>query len=101
MKTFSQLGIEPPIERFKGDKISIFQVINKEITINAFKIGASNFKDKGNGKRLDIQIEIDGKEHLIFSGSGILMEQLNQTKQADFPFTATIIKLEPKGFKLT
>lgn len=100
MKKFSNLQVEQP-DRFTGDKIQIYDVINREIIVKSFKIGESNFKDKGNGQRLDLHIEINGTERLLWTGSTILMDQIKQVSADDFPFTTTIIKLNPKGFQFT
>lgn len=92
MKKFSELGIKLESQGFIGEKIRIDKVQNRQISIHDFKIRDSKFKDKGNGKCLYMQIEIDGIKRVLFTGSGALMELIEKIDKADFPFTATIIK---------
>lgn len=101
MKKFGSLEIEPPKKMFNGDKISIYDVLNKEVIVHRFRIGPSKYQDKGNGIRMDLQLEIDNVERLLMTGSNIMMEQIKLVQDEDFPFTTTIIKLNPKGFSFT
>lgn len=98
MKKFSSLGIEQP-DRFVGQSIPIYDLLNKEIIVIDYKIGPSKFIDKGD--RLDLQIKMDDVERVVWTGSVILMDQIKMVNEADFPFTTTIVKLAPKGFKFT
>lgn len=96
MKRFSDFGIKTTDAGFTGEKIKIKKVFNKEITIKKYKIEPSKFQDRGNGKCLHLQIEMDGSEHLIFSGSSKLMEQIELVNKDDFPFKATIVNNDDK-----
>lgn len=100
MKKFSSLGIEQP-DRFVGQSIPIYDLLNKEIIVMNFKIVPSKFTDKGSGERLDLQISVDDVERVVWTGSTIMMDQIKMVNEADFPFTTTIVKLAPKGFKFT
>lgn len=99
MKSFKELGIASPLG-FTGEKIGIYSVFNREIVVYDFKIGPSKFPKKGCENRLDMQIKIDEEERVVFTTSGILMDQIKKVEKADFPFTTTIIK-ENKGFRFT
>lgn len=91
MKKFSQFGIKPTEQGFTGDKIKINRILNKEITVKAYKIVPSKFQDKGNGKCLYLQILNGGTENVVFTGSTVLMEQIEMVNKQDFPFKATIV----------
>jgi len=92
MKTFSQLNIAAPVKNFEGDKISIESVVDKNITVLAFKIEESKYTEKGNGKCLYLQLELNGEKRVLFSGSAYLMETLKMIPAEDIPFTTIIVK---------
>lgn len=92
MISFKELGIKPKVQAFEGDKIKIERILNKPIIVEAFKIGDSNFKDKGSGKLLTLQIIVDNAKRVLFTGSVNLMEMVEQVPQDKFPFQTTIIK---------
>jgi hypothetical protein len=104
MKEFSSLNIKPQTTALKGDKISIDKVINKEIIVHRFQIRDSKFKDnekiKNNDKCLYIEIFHKDDYHVVFTGSGVLMDQIQQVKDSDFPFKTTITK-EDKRYQFT
>lgn len=86
MKKFSDFSKE---EIFDGDKISLNDVINKEILILGYKISESKFKDR---EYMTLHISLDGEKHVIFTGSGVLMDQLNKYKE-ELPFVTIIRKI--------
>lgn len=92
MKQFKDLGIKTNIQSLKGDKIKIERILNKEITVVRYKIEPSKLADKGNGMRLVFQILHNGIDHIVFTGSGVLMDMIQQVPKEDFPFTTTITK---------
>lgn len=100
MKTFRELGVEPT-HRLSGDKMRIKDVLNKSIAITAFSIDQSKFPTEGNGKRLTIQFKLDGEEHVIFTSSVVIQDQITKVNKEDFPFMATIVPLATRGYKLT
>ena len=79
-----------------GDKISITDVINKEITILAFRVKESKLKD---GNYLTLQIEKEEKKFVIFTGSNVLIDQMEKYKN-ELPFLTTIRKIH-KYYSLT
>ena len=99
MKSFKDLGIKATQGNFIGSKIDMFSILNREITVHAYKIDKSKY-DKWSGKCLQLQITLDGTKHVVFTGSVSLMGVLEQTKPEDFPFTTTI-KKDDKRFEFT
>lgn len=98
--SFKDFGIKPEVKAFTGDKIKISRIFNKEITVVAFKIEGSKYPEKGNGKCLHLQIQLEGKLHLVFTGSAYLMDMIQQVPAEKFPFTTTIIN-EDEIYKFT
>lgn len=90
MKRFNELGVKPQLKGFTGDKIKINKIINREITVHDYRIEDSKFKDKG--KCLHMQIQIGGNMHVVFTGSTVLMDTLQQVSKSNFPFVTTIIE---------
>ena len=90
MNAFKDFNIKPTINAFVGDKIKIDRVINMPITIHGFKIEASTIKE--GTKRLTLQIEKNQTKHIIFTGSKVLQQQIEQVPKDKFPFVATIKK---------
>ncbi len=91
MKKFNQFGIKPTEQGFTGDKIKISRIINKPITVKNYKIVPSKFTEKGNGKCLYLHIQNGTVENVVFTGSAVLMEQIERVNKGDFPFETTII----------
>ncbi len=100
MNEFKSFGIKPPEQTFIGDKIEIYKILNKKITVNHFSIDISKFTEKGNGMRLTMQIEVDGVKRVIFTGSTTLQEMIKKVPTENFPFT-TIITKENDRFEFT
>jgi len=92
MKKFSDFNIKPVAQGLQGDKIKIERILNCEIIVEKYKIEDSKFSDKGNGKCLYLQILKGTTQHVVFSGSGALMEIIKQVPEDAFPFKTTIIK---------
>jgi len=92
MNTFSTLGITPAKQGLEGDKIKIDRIVNREIIIHKYDIKPSKFADKGNKECLYIQIELSGNQHVVFTGSGILMDMIKKVKPEQFPFKTTIVR---------
>ena len=89
MKKFSEFNITISTSTFIGDKIKISKILNRQITVHAYKIEASkHFKNE----RLDLQIDVNGTKHICFTGSTKLLEQIQQVPQSGFPFETTIVE---------
>lgn len=92
MKNFSDLGITRQKKAFTGEKIKIKKILNKEVIVHDYDIQRSNFEDKGNGKRLCLQLEVDGDMCIAFTGSTVLQDMISQVNKPDgLPFKTTII----------
>ena len=77
-------------ESFEGEKLRLDEVLNKEILVTGYKIKDSHQKK---GKQyLTIHFELDGKQHITFTGSIVLMNQLKKY-ESHLPFLATIKKI--------
>ena len=92
MKSFKDFGIEPQTKGFEGDKIKIDRILNKEIIVKRFKIEPSKFTDKSNGRRLVLEIEVDGQNRVVFTGSTVLQEIIQMVPDSGFPFTTKIVR---------
>lgn len=91
MKKFADLGIVIKHDEFIGDKIKIDKIINREIVLCDFKIDESKYKDNNNKKCLTLQIELNGEKKIVFTGSKILLQAVEQVNKEDLPVTCTII----------
>ena len=93
MKKFSEFGIETASKSFIGTKTEMDNILNNKIMVHAFRIVESKYaKDKSNGKCLHLQIMIGAAYHVVFTGSGALMDQIQQVPENGFPFESKIIK---------
>ena len=90
MKQFSELGIVSK-KSFVGNKLYIVDILDKEIVVEFFTIGPSKKNDGTDC--LSLQIKLNCVDHVVFSSSTFLMNQIKQLKDDDFPFTAKIIKV--------
>ena len=95
MKRFSDFAKEPNV--MVGDKIKIDEVLGKEIKIIGHKI--SDSKQKVGTKVLTLQFILDGEERILFTGSNVLIEQMEKYGH-EAPFLATIEKVN-KFYTLT
>lgn len=76
---------------FEGDKKKVDDILNKDILIIDFKIKDS--KQKEGTSYATIQIRLNDKNHIIFTGSEVLINQLNKYKKNQ-PFYAVIKKID-------
>ena len=77
-------------ETFDGEKLRLDEVLNKEILVTGYKIKDSHQK-KGT-QYLTIHFELGGKQHITFTGSIVLMNQLKKY-ESHLPFLTTIKKI--------
>lgn len=89
VKSFKDFGIKTDYAGFTGEKIKISKVLNKEITVHAFKIEPSKFNQ---GNCLNLQISINDTMHIVFTGSGVLTDLIKKVPENGFPFKTTIIE---------
>lgn len=90
-KRFSDFAEEP--ELLNGSKLKIEEILNKEILIMGFKISDSKFSKSNNPKCLTLQFELDDKKHVIFTGSSVLVNQIEKYKD-EIPFLTIIEKVD-------
>lgn len=89
MKTFKDFGIKIETNAFIGDKIKISKILNRQIVVHAYKIEKSKYNT---GKCLYLQIDLNGTKHIVFTGSNILMDAIQQVPSSGFPFRTTIVE---------
>jgi len=87
--TFSDFAEKP--ETLDGDKKKIEDILNIKILVNNYKIKPS--KQKENTVYVTIQFKIDGINYIVFTGSGVLIDQIEKYKD-QLPFYAMIKKVD-------
>lgn len=99
---FSDLEINVSgTKEIKGNKIEIFEVFNKSITIHHFKIVNSKYPKKGCEKRLDMQITFEGQLRLLWTTSLSLIRTIQEIPEEKFPIDTVIVRRESKRFDFT
>ena len=73
-----------------GDKIKISDILGKEIEVIGYKI--SDSKQKLGTKMLTLQFKLDGEERVLFTGSSVLIEQIEEYGH-EIPFLTVIQKV--------
>jgi len=76
---------------FEGDKKKIEDILNQEILIIDFKVKES--KHHKNTEYVTIQFKIDNILYIAFTGSNVLIEQLNKYTD-NIPFYTSIKKID-------
>lgn len=89
MKAFSELGVRS--KNLTGDKIEMVDVLDKEIIVIDYRSGDSKYSR--DGTLLTLQIKYNDETRVIFTGSGVLLEDIKKLPIEAFPFTTTIIKI--------
>ncbi len=103
MNSFSSFKIDTRPKCFEGDKIRMSKILNREITVHAFKIEDSKvpaFQGNGADKCLHMQLSINKEMFIIFTSSSYLIDAIQQIPEDGFPFTTTIIQ-DDKRFLFT
>ncbi len=95
MNNFKEMGIEAPVATFTGDKIKLNKILNESIIVHRYKIEPSKF-EKGDGKRLVLQIEKNGTNYILFTSSVTLKEMIQQVPDSKFPFETTIKMIDER-----
>jgi len=90
-KRFSDFAQEA--KPMDGAKLKIDDVINREILIIGCKVKDSKYSRTNSSKCLIVQFVLDEKRHIIFTGSKVLIEQMEKY-QHEIPFLATIKKID-------
>lgn len=76
-----------------GEKIKIEQVLNIEIEIIGYRITRSKYEKNKSGNCLQLQMEINGAHRVLFTGSDVLIEQMEKYG-SQVPFQTTIKKID-------
>lgn len=95
---FSDFNIKPQVNSFVGDKIQVQKLFNLQIRVLDYRI--ENSKQKAGTKCLHLQIEKEGSKRVVFTGSNVLMGQIEKVPKDKFPFT-TVIKGDNDYFEFT
>lgn len=74
-----------------GDKKYMNDILNRQIVVTDFRI--SNSKKKNGTDCLQIQFLMDGQVCVTFTGSAVLIDQI-QTVRDNIPFQTTIVKID-------
>lgn len=90
MKTFQSLNIKS--KNLIGEKIEIVNILDKQITVTDYRVKESKYSR--DGMCMTMQIIHDGVTHVIFTGSDVLRQDIEQVPKDNFPFTTTIIKVD-------
>ena len=90
-KKFGDFAKESAI--LDGNKLSMSEIINREVLIIGYRLAESKYSKNNNPKCLTLHIELDGKRFVIFTGSVILIEQIEKYKD-EIPFLATIKQID-------
>jgi hypothetical protein len=88
---FADTTVNPVMD---GKKLSLDDVLNKEIIVLRYRIKKSKYTDAKNPECLTVQFYYPDNENerfVFFSGSSVLMQQLEQYKDK-LPFSTTIVK---------
>ena len=72
--------------KLDGEKVKLKDILNQEILITGHSIHRSKFKDEN---YLTIQFENEGKRNVAFTGSCVLMDQIEKYSDK-IPFLTTI-----------
>ena len=90
VKRFSDFA--EPSYLLEGEKKRLPDILDKEIKVVAYRINNTKLRDAKNDKCMTVQFELDGQKHIFFTGSMVLMEQL-QRYDKNLPFMATVTKV--------
>ncbi len=90
-KRFSEFSKEStPLD---GEKKRIDDILNQEIMVTEYKIQNSRFSKNNNPKCLMMQFELAGAKYVIFTGSNVLIDQIERYEE-EIPFYTTIKKID-------
>ncbi len=89
VRKFSDFAADEHI--LDGDKLKIADIVNREIEIIGYRITDSKFTERKHGKCLTVQFNLGKKTHVFFTGSEVLIRQIEKYKE-HIPFLSTIQK---------
>lgn len=91
MKKFSDFNVSVPIP-MTGEKIKISKILNTSIVLLDYKLQDSKFPKNKSGKCLQIQIKIENETRVVFTGSDILIAQIEQIPKTELPIECKIVQ---------
>ena len=102
VQSFSSLNIKIGEENevFVGKKKDMEDVIDQPIVILDYKVKPSIYADKYD-RCLHLQIEMDGKKCVVFSGSKYLIMQIEQVAKEQLPLSTVIKKQQNRSLIFT
>lgn len=74
-----------------GTKKRLDEILNKKIVILDFRITKSNKRE--NSQCLQMQFLCDGNIHVLFTGSGVLIDQI-QSIRDNLPLKTVVVKID-------
>lgn len=89
-RRFADFAEEPP--PLDGDKIKVDDILNQEIEVIAYRVGRSKYPKNQSGNYITLQIRLDGKTYVVFTGSDVLIGQADKYAE-HMPFLTTIKKI--------
>ena len=90
-KRFSDFAEEEkPVD---GDKVKIESILNKEIRVTDYKVKKSQYAKNNSEQYLTVQFEVDGTKKIFFTGSCVLLDQLEKYGH-EMPFLTTVKKVD-------
>lgn len=95
---FSELNIKIDEDVFVGDKMSVDNILNREIKILEYRVKDST--QRAGTKCLHLQIELNGIKYVTFIGSSKLIKQISKAPEKAFPLETTIVK-QGKSYSFT
>lgn len=90
-KKFSDFARE--VKPLDGSKVKIEEIINREILVIDFKVRDSRYEKKEANECLTIQFDMGGVKHILFTGSKVLIDQIQKYK-SELPFSTVIKKID-------
>jgi len=90
VKNFGDFATEE--QPLDGDKERIDNILNRLILVTGFRVKNSQYSKNESGKYLTLQFSIENQTKIIFTGSDVLIGQLERYGP-EIPFAATIRKI--------
>jgi hypothetical protein len=90
-KRFSEFATDD--RPLAGEKVRIESILNQEILITGYRLTESKFSKSNSPKCLTVQFSQGEPQHVFFTGSSVLINQLEKYGE-EIPFLTTIRKIE-------
>ena len=94
MKHFSDLEVPSEETIYKGEKITVMEILNTDIEVHQFCVKPSKFTQDANC--LHMQIKLNGQDKVVFTVSAVLIRQINSVGADNFPFQTKIVKRDKR-----